>query len=333
MRKSFLLSLASSLALAALLSAPEAHAQSSDPAAAQGLFDAAKQLVAQHKFADACPKFVASFRLDPKPGTMVNLADCYEKSGQTASAWARYLEAASLAQRAGQAEREKYAKDHAAALEPKIARLTISAAASARGLEVLRDGAPIDAAILGTPVPIDPGTHQIEARAPGKKPWTKTIDIAAGPTRVTVDVPSLEDMPQGAPLPVGSVTGPVAPQVEPVAPPPQDTSLSTRKKVGYAAIAAGGAGVLVGIITGSMAISKHGSLASSCPHGVCVGQDSAISSYHTLGTVADVGLFVGGAIAVTGIVLVATAPSASPAKQGWIRPVVGPGFTGAMGRF
>src|SRR5690242_6612861 len=91
-----------SIACAVLLGATTAGAQGADLAAAQSLFDAAKQLVAQGKHAEACPKFLASFKLDPKPGTAVNLADCYEKTGQIASAWARFQEAAALAQRAGQ---------------------------------------------------------------------------------------------------------------------------------------------------------------------------------------------------------------------------------------
>src|SRR5690242_3308720 len=69
------------VAAAALIAAPAARAQGTDPAAAQGLFDEAKQLVAQGRIAEACPKFVASFKLDPKPGTAVNLADCLERSG------------------------------------------------------------------------------------------------------------------------------------------------------------------------------------------------------------------------------------------------------------
>src|SRR5262245_35951588 len=109
-----------SIVVAALLAAPEAHAQGGDLAVAQGLIDEANRLVGQGKLAEACPKFLASFQLGPKPGTAVNLADCFEKNGQIASAWARYLEAASLAQRAGQSEREQYAREHAATLEPKL---------------------------------------------------------------------------------------------------------------------------------------------------------------------------------------------------------------------
>ena len=327
-----------SLTLAALLAAPAALAQG-DVAAAQGLFDAAKQLVKDGKVAEACPKFLASYKLDPKPGTLLNLADCYEKTGQIASAWARYLEAASLAQRAGQAERESYAKDHAAALEPKMARLTISAHAAPPGLQVLRDGEAIDAAILGTALPVDPGQHQIEARAPGKKPWTKTIDVAAGPVKVSVEIPPLDDAAPEPPKPPPPGPGVPPPVPAGVAAPGEHAPAAARggfprKQLGFAAIGVGGAGLLLGAITGGLAIKKHGDLASSCDkNGVCPGQDSAISSYHLMGTLSDVGLIVGGAIAVTGVVLVVTAPKAVAAKSAWITPVVGPGFVGATGRF
>ena len=116
-------------------------------------------------------------------------------------------------------------------------------------------------------------------------------------------------------------------------PRPEPVSTFPRKPLGFGLIAAGGAGVVVGAIMGGLAVAKHKSLVSACPTGVCVGQDDAISAYHTYGTASDVGLFVGGAVAVAGIVLVVTAPKAAPATQGWVTPVVGPGFAGAVGRF
>ena len=304
---------------------------SSDLAAAQGLFDAAKQLVAQGKLAEACPKFLASFRFDPKPGTMVNLADCYEKNGQTASAWARYLEAATLAQRAGQAEREQYAKEHAAALEPKVARLSIAAAA-APGLEVLRDGK-IDAAILGTPVPVDPGKHLIEARAPGKKTWSKDGRRPRRPRRA-----SRSRSPPWRTLPQARLPGRSHTLLPSRPPPPRGTSL--RRRAHSLASRWASRCSRPGAPASSPARSRVAWRSPSTPAsprcrtaGVCVNQDSAIAGYHVLGTVADVGLIVGGALAATGIVLVVTAPKASAAKQAWVTPVVGPGFVGVKGRF
>src|SRR5262249_7541698 len=140
------------------------------------------------------PRFLASFERDPKPGAALNLADCYEKTGRTASAWARFDEAATLAQRAGQARREEYARRHAAALEPLLSRLAVAAPRAAAGLGAPRDGALLAAAAWGAPAPVDPGKHVIEARAAGKKPWSTTVEVSAGGALVRVEVPALEDL-------------------------------------------------------------------------------------------------------------------------------------------
>ena len=128
---------------AAILATGSARAQGSDLAAAEALFRDAKDLVAAGRVAEACPEFLASFRADPSPAPRWNLADCYEKNGQYASAWARYLEGAVLAQRAGQPEREQYARDHAKAI-PASARPADLVGGAHAGVEVWRDGAPID---------------------------------------------------------------------------------------------------------------------------------------------------------------------------------------------
>src|SRR6185369_4715015 len=106
-------------ALVLALTAPAfAEASSSDKAAAEALFDEGRRLAQAGKFAEGCPKLEASQKLDPALGTLLNLADCNEKLGKTASAWAQYREATSLARAAGSAEREKFASDRSKALEP-----------------------------------------------------------------------------------------------------------------------------------------------------------------------------------------------------------------------
>ncbi|AUX44129.1 uncharacterized protein SOCE26_055910 [Sorangium cellulosum] len=178
-----------------------------DTAAAQALFDAAKQLMAQGKYADACPKLEESQRLDPGIGTRFNLAACYEQLGRTASAWSMFLEVAGAAKAAGQLEREKVARQRAAALEPKLIRLTITAPASAPAdLQVKRDGALVGRAQWGIPVPVDPGQHTIEAAAPGRAPFTRTVELTRAGASETVAVP-----------PLAAGAGPAAPATPPAA--------------------------------------------------------------------------------------------------------------------
>src|SRR5512145_2755140 len=92
------------IVMTTLLVGGYAHGQAgSDRVTARSLFDEARALVAAGKVADACPKFEESQRLDPGPGTLFNLADCYERSGRTATAWLTFLDVATAMRAGGQA--------------------------------------------------------------------------------------------------------------------------------------------------------------------------------------------------------------------------------------
>src|SRR5882724_4994889 len=130
-----------------------------DEAAARVLFREARVFAERGEYAMACPRFEASFRLDPGMGTSFNLADCLEHIGRTASAWARFLDVAETTKAAGQLERERTARARAAELEPLLSRLTIEIEKPAAGLMVRRDGITIGEALWGVAVPLDPGVH------------------------------------------------------------------------------------------------------------------------------------------------------------------------------
>src|SRR5438105_15351955 len=80
----------------------DAYAQAAS-AQAEGrvLFDEGARLLNEGKLDEACPKLEASLRRYAGLGTRGKLAECYEKSGRTASAWAMYEQVAALATKAG----------------------------------------------------------------------------------------------------------------------------------------------------------------------------------------------------------------------------------------
>src|SRR5581483_5876986 len=80
-----------------------AVARAGDPAAAQALFDQAKDLASQGRHVEACQKLEESEKLDPGIGTEFHLADCWQHLGRTASAWAMFREVESKARASGQA--------------------------------------------------------------------------------------------------------------------------------------------------------------------------------------------------------------------------------------
>ena len=172
------------LVLLILAASPRAFA---DDATAKALFDQGKTLFAEGKYGEACSKLEASFKLNPLSGTRGLQGACYEKIGRLASAWAAFRDAATMAERQGNAERAQASREKAAELEPKLAQLTIDVAAVAKipNIQIAIDGAVQPIGAFGSPIPIDAGQHLISATAVDHKPWKTTIDIQDGENQST----------------------------------------------------------------------------------------------------------------------------------------------------
>jgi hypothetical protein len=204
--------LAAAFVAACTLASSSAFAQSStDAVLAETLYRQGRELMAQGKAAEACPKFAESQRLDPATGTLLNLAACYETVGRLASAWLAYTEAVVAARRDDRADRVRFAEERIALLEPKLSHVTVvvSPEADVEGLEVRLNGGLLGSASRGVPTPVDPGTYRIEASAPGRKPWSQQLTIGKDATKLTATVPALEPAPKdthdAATTPAGSV--------------------------------------------------------------------------------------------------------------------------------
>jgi hypothetical protein len=291
-----------------------------DRATAQSLFDDARKLVDAGKFGEACPKFAESLRFDPGLGTMLRLADCYEKNGQIASAWAVFLDASENARKAGDA-REKVAKERADALAPRVSKLSVRVAEpKTQGLVVKRDGEVIGPALFGTAAPVDPGKHAIEATAPGKKVWKGSVDVPSGGGSVSIDVPALSDDAGGAPVvvPPSSAKPAAPPPAEPAAPPKTGPKSNT---AAYVVTGLGVVGTAVGVVLYLGAKSKHDDALSQCVQGATVTHcpDSARTQNDSAKTTGTIGAVVGGvgaAALVTGIIMLATGGSSSSSSAG-----------------
>jgi len=207
----------SAVAGVVLLLAPlSAYAQSAgtEVALAEVLYQKGRQLMAEGKYAEACPKFAESYRLDAATGTLLNLASCHEGEHKLATAWLEYTEAVASAKRDHRDDRVKFAEDHVAAIEPKLSHLTVIAAPNAEipELKVQVDGVMVLAAARGVPAPIDPGDHVVEAQAPGRKAWSQRVQFAEQKQDITVTVPVLDIEVAPAAAPAGQPAAPPAPQ-------------------------------------------------------------------------------------------------------------------------
>ena len=172
--------------LALLLVARVARAD--DAAVAQGLYEQARQLVEQTKFAEACPLFAASFKADPQLGVLLNLADCHEKVGKLATAWGEFRDAVERAQRKHD-EREAYAKKRADALAPRVDHVKIvPPTAHVDGMIVKLDDADVTAMVGVADAPVDPGEHVVSATARGFTAFRAQLTIVGEGTTTTVQL-------------------------------------------------------------------------------------------------------------------------------------------------
>jgi len=169
----------------------DAAASPADSAAAQALFEQGRQLMAAGQAEAACPRFEESERLEAGIGTQFNLADCYEAVGKVASAYALFLEVAARAKELGQERRESVARERAEAVKTILPKLVIVVEAEQPMLSVERDGSAVNSPQWGVEIPIDPGTHRIQASAPGFVPWSTEVDVSRAPVVHTVRVPRL----------------------------------------------------------------------------------------------------------------------------------------------
>lgn len=289
-----------------------------DAVAAEAAFAEARALIRQGKYTEACPKLETSYALDPALGTLLNLGDCFERTGRTASAWVRYREAAAMAVQQNQREREGIARDRIAALEPRLCRLVVEAA-DRPGLEVRRDGALVASAALGLPVPIDPGPHVVEASAPGGTAFRARIDVKA-PER-------------GAPCPQTVVAVPAmlegehaAPAVAQIAPTAVDAGPSRAAHAGggplppapwgashtIAVAAAAGGLVAIGASTifALQASSTKSDADALCTSAGCTSEGkSLLADAGQSADIATVTFVIGAALLTTGAVLWLASPS------------------------
>jgi serine/threonine-protein kinase len=294
-------------------------ASAANQAAAEALFDQGKAAMAARNYAVACPKFFESNRLDEGLGTSLWLADCYEKNGQTASAWAEFREAAALAVKTSDS-REKVARKRAQALEGRLAHLVVAVPATARlpGLHIARDGGEVAAPLWGASVPVDPGPHTLVVSAPDHRPETLTVDVRPGPGEQTVEVPLLTEAPVAAPVVAATPPEETAPPVT-TAPPAAAPGVPVQR---FIAVGAGAAGVVGVALAAYFGFAAKADLDDSNGAGHCnannVCNSTGVndrSSAESAATVSTALFIAGGAAIVGGVVLWLTAPRASATKS------------------
>lgn len=274
-------------------------------AAAEALFQQATELLESGKFSDACSKFEGSQELDPALGTMLRLADCYDRVGRTASAWALFLESAANARSSNQPEREQIAAQRARDLEARLSTIQVSVPSGARveGLLVRLNGAIIPTASWDAPIPVDPGGQRVEMSAPDHEPWSGVVEVAAGPTAKKMTLVALKKKPK-EPAATRTViwSAPRAPSSE----------SSGQSTFGVVIGGIGVAGLVAGGILGYRAYDLNQDSLNECraedPNACTPRGKSVRDAAETSALAATIGVAAGGLLLATGVALVLSAP-------------------------
>jgi hypothetical protein len=332
------------LAIAASLLglAPEAHAQSdADRATARALGQEGQQALDAKDYATAEDRFRRADKMVHAPTLMLGLARALAAEGKYVEAQESYNRIIREGIPGGAPDVFKRAledaKKEVEAVTPKVAAVTITVKAAGGGdipePQVVLDEHPINSASLGVRRAIDPGPHVLRATAEGYKPGELKFTVPEGGS---VDEPLTldKDLNAGAvaTAPATSATTPSSAAAT-AAPPAAEGPTSTQKMLPWIGFGVGAAGVVLGAVTGGLAIGKHNTLKNECPNTDSCAAHDDISSYHMLGTLSSVGFIVGGVGVAAGVVLLLTEPKGAPATGITISPAVGLGSVGATGTF
>jgi hypothetical protein len=301
------------VALAATL--PHAALAQGTPVDAEELFKQGRAALEAGDYAVACQKLDASLRIERAVGTLMSLAKCEEATNKLASAREHWQEAGDLADasydrlKRGPACRAKFTE-----LDPRVPRLTIRVVAGSPGDPVVkRDGVVLVAAALNTPMPVDPGPHTVEVSAAGHDTQALSVELAEGQSK------SVDASP-----------GPANKAVEAT----RARGSQAMGPIFWSGVGVAGAGVLVGVIAGAMAVSKGSALSGACPKDYCssaTGQ-SDYNAARSMSLTSDIGFAIAGAgavVAVVGFLTHRRASAEPPATSLWL----GPASVGVLGTF
>ncbi len=212
-----------------------------------------------------------------------------------------------------------------AALKPRLAWVTISISGSNEARLTI-DGAPVPPAAIGVRRAINPGERSLRVTAKGYLAQKRALQLAEGSDSQAdfrLEPDPDQQVAQSSMLDSAPAAKSAAPKRNPV---PM-----------YVAFGVGGAGLVVGGVTGALALNKHSSLAKVCNSaGECPSTErDTLSSYHTLGTTSGVGFAVGlaGIGAGSALWFMNRNSAEAPAQGLSVHPYVGFASLGAAGSF
>jgi hypothetical protein len=269
------------------VASPTAAAEpTSDVTTSIELFREGRTLLAEGRSEEACAKFRESLALRRSPGTLLNVGNCLEASGDLTGAFSIFDETLSLARAEPDPQKSEVwssaARAELDALGPRIPRLVV-APLSEPGASVALDGAAFSA--FGVEQRLNPGHHRLVATRTGRSPLEHEFDLVER-QQLVITLPSLAPAPGAEPVAV--LTPPPAPSQRARAEAASESTI-----VPWTIVGVGGAVLVAGAITGVVAANQASDLKRECPDHLCPDDLSAPESAQRTALTADVLMAIG----------------------------------------
>ena len=267
-------------------------------AEAERLFQRAGAHMDAREYDAACPLLERSHALDPSSGTLLNLGDCYEQRGMTASAYRAFEAARELSARTGRNDRAEIAEVRKQRLKPLLRQLIIVPPKSGvDSLVVHLDGKPLAPSSWNAPVAVDPGDHAIRASSVGAADFSTTVPAPGAGATASVPIPPLKPV--------------IQPSHGPATEPESGSHLGGQRIAAVVCAAVGVVGVATGTVFGLRSKSKHDESDEYCTGSTCQNPRGVdlMDDARSAGNISTIGFIVGGVGLGAATVLWATSPS------------------------
>jgi hypothetical protein len=274
---------------------------------AKDLFSHGRDLRNNGDCGSAAPLFRRAYEIFPGGlGSLRNLAECEETLGHFASSRRAWLDLRrALITMPNDPKYEGWDKDAEEAanrLKPKVASFVVDVyvkspegeilANEKTGVEILVNGESVGTKLVSAPLERDPGTYRIRAQMKDASPVEQTVALSAGDNpHVTIRIERHPGQDNDS----------------------EEQKIRTRKIIGIAAMGAGGALLVGGLITFLIRQSALSDLEDQCgagyENGPCdISLKSTIDRGKLMSTLSPILAGAGVAIAGVGVVIYATAP-------------------------
>lgn len=308
-----------------------AHADSSGDALtfARALFIQAERDEDAGRWADAKAKLEQVATVKLTAGVRYHIALCDEHLGRVATALAEFTTAQDEAVKEDAQDVLRLVGREMTPLAARVPRLSIRVSPVVPGTQVTLDGAVVKPEQIGATVPIDPGSHRVEATAPGRIPTR--MEVTLNERDVTsVDV-VLQPVIAPAAAPTSANAGAIA--TVPSNSPPSHAGPNFVAPIAMTAAAVVLAGAGVGAYLAADSAHSDGKAACGGDYTLMPGAcDPLKQPVHSWDWIAA-GAWAGAAVSATVAVVLWVQKSGETSRPGSGRIVVGPGSISAVGSF